>query len=576
MQPSSRTILRWFVLAVLMVLIGPFGCAVERQVPTASPPQKLVPHTRAEPPLGSTSGLVLDVSRVIADITVLADDRFAGRHTLTQGAKEAARYIADQHEAAGLVPVESGFLSEFPLVTGATLSSPASLIVRQRAPRGGVTFTREIACPTSTFVPLWPSGSGSSVGSVVFVGYATIGRSYDDLAGVDVKGKIALVLLDAPGVGDTARQAALPFARLSTRSKLERLVEAGAIAIIVVRGPRSFVDTAARKADALPKLEDAGVGLGKALHIPVVQMRWKQAEKLFRVGGASLSSVQEHIDTELRPRSGVVDNVSEVVVTTAIHHTTTSVPNVLAKIPGGELAHELVVLGAHYDHIGVAGQTGHSCPKAGEAEHTDDLICNGADDNASGTAMVLEIARAWQRSNTRPKRTIVFAHFTAEELGLHGSRWVASSATFAHSHVVAMINLDMVGRLGPRGLAIGGVATSPTWMPLLDRVGPHGLEIIYERAIASRSDHASFYQHDIPVLFFFTHTHVDYHRVSDHVDKLNRDGMKQIAELVASVMIELGQGQTVPFAPARPGEGLTDALPGVNSSTIEKHVGKTH
>jgi Zn-dependent M28 family amino/carboxypeptidase len=133
-----------------------------------------------------------------------------------------------------------------------------------------------------------------------------------------------------------------------------------------------------------------------------------------------------------------------------------------------------------------------------------DKICNGADDNASGTAMVLELARAWKQSGRTPRRTIVFTHFAGEELGMLGSKALVEAPPFELSRVVAMVNLDMVGRLGPKGLAIGGLGSSEAWMPLLEEVGSAGLEILYEGSVATRSDHASFYRKDIPVLFFFT------------------------------------------------------------------------
>jgi Zn-dependent M28 family amino/carboxypeptidase len=192
--------------------------------------------------------------------------------------------------------------------------------------------------------------------------------------------------------------------------------------------------------------------------------------------------------------------------------------------------------------------------------------------------MVVEVARALAAAGVKPRRTLVFANFSGEEVGLHGSKALAESPPqvppFTNGKVVAMVNLDMVGRLDERGLAIGGVGSSAGWMPLLDAVGPHGLGVLYERAITTRSDHASFYRKNVPVLFFFTHLHPDYHRPGDESAGINGDGMAKIAELVADLVQRLGDGAEVPFAlPKNPDEGLVGALPGQNPATIEKRVG---
>jgi Zn-dependent M28 family amino/carboxypeptidase len=206
-----------------------------------------------------------------------------------------------------------------------------------------------------------------------------------------------------------------------------------------------------------------------------------------------------------------------------------------------------------------------------------DAICNGADDNASGTAVVLEVARVLA-NGPAPKRTLVFALFSGEEIGLHGSRALADAppnvAPFAGGKVVAMVNIDMVGRLGEKGLAVGGVGSSPGWMPLFDDIGTFGIPTIYDRSVTTRSDHANFYRHDIPVVFFFTGTHPDYHRPGDELELINRDGLTSIAELTLALMQKLAAGHEVPFAkPTTPAEGLVGALPGDNAATVERRVG---
>ena len=657
--------------AVFVVsLVG--GCHRE----TAAPPRPPVPAAAASV---ATPRLQLDVGRMAADIGVLAADEFRGRYTLSPDLQRAAEFLVRRYGELGLRPLGPGFAVDFPLRTGARLSSPARLELL----RG----ERVTAMTEAEFVVLPQSGSGVVQGELVFVGYAAVSEpaepdppvggeaskqeeagggatgggatggsgtsaggsapAYDDLAGIDVKGKVALVLLEAPGrpdpmamfkrlqeesqafttaaaplkaANDVAglkrlhaeararllamvgaylpasatgsvwplpedvltveydlnklasglmREAAkLPgpqfgFSAGSLKAKVERLVKAGAVGVVAVRGPRSFLSAGEREADELPTLASAAGGRlpGEPLAVPVVQMKWKRAEQL--LGKPKLSKLQAQIDAEKRPHSRALGLTVSLAV--AVEPVTIAVPNVLASLPGGDLKREIVMIGAHYDHIGVEGLG--QCGAAG-----DDKICNGADDNASGTAMVLELARAWQQSGRTPRRTIVFTHFAGEELGVLGSKALAEAPPFGDARVVAMINLDMVGRLGPKGLAIGGLGSSDAWMPLLDKVGSAGLEILYEGSVATRCDHASFYRKDIPVLFFFTGVHSDYHRPGDHADKINLVGMTAIGEIVGGVMLALGDGLAVPWKPAGPQGGLSQGLPGSDPKTVIKRV----
>jgi hypothetical protein len=352
------------------------------------------------------------------------------------------------------------------------------------------------------------------------------------------------------------------------RTKLERLAAAGVAGVIFVRGPRSHLDDAARREDPLPELAAAG-SFSESYSFPVVQMRWTAADERIRVGGEKLSVLQRKIDLEQVPHSRELDDV-EIEITASVAPIQRQVPNVLGRIEGTDLADKLVVVGAHYDHLGTSAN-GHDCPRVERKDHIDE-ICNGADDNASGSAMVLELARAFARRGIRPRRTLIFAHFAGEELGLFGSAALAEHPPWDKEKVVAMINLDMVGRLGRRGLAIGGLGSSTDWMPLLDRIGNKGMSVLYERAVATRSDHASFYRQRIPVLFFFTGIHADYHRPGDHADKINVAGLRSIGELVGEVLVALADGHAVRYTAPAQGDGLSNGLPGEDPRTIEKRV----
>jgi hypothetical protein len=586
-----------------------------------------------------------------ATIGELASDGLGGRYSLHDGdIGRAASYIAQQFESAGVAAVGNDYRHPYSILVGATPKGTPELSVTRR--------NRTRAIEVHEFAPRSVSASGKVAGEIVFVGYGVETpaegerRAYDDLAGVDLQGKIALVLMDAPGrpspralyralgdvraefeskaeplraASDTAalgklhvqyrgKLAALvrPFVGRNAiapehleapddptvelaldpfvepvigapkdpkapafgyrsgrlKNKLERLHAAGAVAAIVVRGPRSHVDDEERDDDALAVLEE-GEGTS-ASPIPVVQMRWREADRVFKIGRRKLSAAQAKIDGSFVPMSGPIGATASIAV--ELVPEMKAAPNVIAMIRGSKKPDEIVILGAHFDHIGT-DEEGHGHCRAVEK----DTICNGADDNASGTAVVLEVARVLA-NGPAPKRTVVFALFSGEEIGMHGSRALAETPPdvepFKGGRVVAMVNIDMVGRLGDKGLAIGGVGSSPGWMKLFDEIGTFEIPTLYDRSVTSRSDHASFYRKDIPVVFFFTGTHGDYHRPGDETDLINREGLSSIGELTLAVMRKLGGGHKIPFAkPASPAEGLVGALPGDNAATVERRVG---
>jgi hypothetical protein len=597
----------------------------------------------------------IDAQRLFSVVEHLASDELGGRYTLSPDIATSAKYLAAAFADAGVDPVGDGYLHDFELVTGARAIEPPRLeIVRGKKTQ---------AITSDDFAPYPTSATASVSGELVFVGYAARsrdeGKAYDDLAGVDLTGKIAVVLMHQPrspdvreffgamrrrarefetkveplrtagetdeiaklrkqAIADIVKMAepwvpnknidAKAIAELEavgatepldigalggvlskagdvdapqlegfgrTSEKVQRLADAGAIGVIVVEGPRSHVDAESKADDELPSLEGGGHAQREHYPLPVVRMKWKAADKHLRVGGKTVSALQKKIDTKLEPASAALGSTATLAVN--LEPTKVMVPNVLATIPGRERAEEIVMLGAHYDHIGRDAEGQGNCHGRTLDDGTADGICNGADDNASGTAVVVELARAMAQAGYQPERTLVFTLFSGEEMGLLGSKAMAASmpttGPFAKGKVVAMINIDMVGRLGEKGLAIGGVASSPQWMDILDGVGTFGMPILYDRAITTRSDHAAFYEKNIPVLFLFTHTHPDYHGPGDEAALINREGLASVAELVQGVAVELGNGHDIPFAaPANADEGLTRGLPGSNPATIEKQV----
>jgi hypothetical protein len=221
-----------------------------------------------------------------------------------------------------------------------------------------------------------------------------------------------------------------------------------------------------------------------------------------------------------------------------------STQNVVAWIEGADERHkaEAVVIGAHYDHVGKRGEEGIGRLEKPGADPADE-VWNGADDNGSGTVTVLEIARALSGERARPKRSVVFAWFGAEEYGLVGSAHFVRHvpAPFARERIVAMLNLDMVGRSVDRAVDVGCAGTSAAWGALLDRCsGGLGLKLARSDHVHGGSDHASFTREKIPALSFFTGFHADYHRKTDHADLIQYETMARIGALALRLVTGVG------------------------------------
>jgi acetylornithine deacetylase/succinyl-diaminopimelate desuccinylase-like protein len=211
-------------------------------------------------------------------------------------------------------------------------------------------------------------------------------------------------------------------------------------------------------------------------------------------------------------------------------------------LPGADarLKEEAVVIGAHYDHIGLGYYGARNAKSVG-------IVHNGADDNASGTAVLLDLAERFAARNPRPPRTLVFIAFTAEELGLFGSRHYVDAPALPIESTIAMINLDMVGRMRDRRITVFGAATAKEFEGWVRQTGDAlGLHTATPPGQVGRSDSASFYAKNIPVLHFFTGTHEDYHRPGDDWEKLNIDGMALVSEMAQRIVEKIAAGTEPP------------------------------
>ncbi|MFH1175925.1 MAG: M20/M25/M40 family metallo-hydrolase, partial [Acidobacteriota bacterium] len=455
------------------------------------------------------------VSRLSYDVHFLAADALEGRFSGSPGAAVAAAFIAERFRALGLAPSgeSAGFFQGFSFIS-AVCPGPGNRL-RLELPAG----PRE-ASMEGDFQPLAFSASGEAEGEVVFAGFGIRAKelAYDDYAGLDVKGKVVLVLRFSPE-GDDPASRFQPF--MALRRKASEAREMGAAALLVTTGPIGAKDAAAIKISFDASFADSG--------LPVMAISTALAEALFAGQGFTLGELQQRVNERREPASRPL-GVKATLVTDVVQ-VRSEPANVLALLAGADAARrdEVVIIGAHYDHLGRGGEGSGSL----DPEHP--AIHNGADDNASGVAALLEIAR--RLAGGPPARSVLFAAFAGEEEGLLGSAQLVQNLPVAKERVVAMLNLDMVGRPkeGPM-LTIGGYGTAAEWPALLDALNAnHHLKLTTNKGGFGASDHSSFYAADIPVLFFFTGAHEDYHRPSDDAGRLDYPRMEQVVSFATDV-----------------------------------------
>jgi len=457
-----------------------------------------------------------------------------GRGLGTKGITQAASYIETQLKAAKLEPAfGNSYRQKFPVKMGVSLGTKNAI--------EGLT--------SDDWTPLGFSSPGAFSGPIAFVGYGIDAPplSYREYEGIDLKGKVALMLRYEPQERDEkspfdgrkpSRWSALRYKALQAR-------ERGAVAVVFVTGPQQ--DEAK---DKLPALINDGPESPAGL--PVIQVKTSVANKWI-----DLAQFQKDVDADLKPRSRVLDATLTGNVDVAA--TYTDAENLAGILPGrGKLASEVVVIGAHYDHLGYGGK--------GSMKPNERAIHNGADDNASGTAAVLVAAKRLVTllNDAKDRRTIVVALFSAEETGLGGSSYfvahppllgggrparqaAGTAAPQPLANVKAMINLDMVGAMHDDKLIALGSESAPEWKPLLARVGSElKLDVAASGDGYGPSDQTSFYAHQIPVIHFFTGTHERYHTPADDADAINFAGAEKTAEMTARVAASLARGEVTP------------------------------
>jgi acetylornithine deacetylase/succinyl-diaminopimelate desuccinylase-like protein len=532
--------------------------------------------------------------RLLTDIKYLASDELEGRGVGLKGLDLAADFIRAQFGAAGLnvSGINGGPFQPFSMTTGSTLLQPNALEIV--GPNGvKISLTLE-----SDFQPQTFGGSGAFSGELAFCGYGIDAedKSFNEFEGIDLNGKVAIIMRRVPRQGNPHGEFTGQRGGVSShgelRAKVSNAFGKGAAAILFVNDPysgRSDLErsrkqlskqaeelaAAAEEFDGAPAEDaekvaaarkklaaevekykkakqrvaagepDALMSFGYGGHesirtIPVLHITRAACDRILKGAlNKSLVDLEAAIDKDLKPQSAVLTGWTAGGVVT-MERKQAEVKNVIGYLEGeGPLADETIVIGAHYDHVGRGG-SGSLAPGSNE-------IHNGADDNASGTVTLIELARRLAGRKEKLPRRLVFIAFTAEESGLIGSARYTKEPLFPLEKTVAMLNMDMVGRLKDEKLTVFGTGTSPIWEAMVQNLAKAGgFELTMKPEGFGPSDHSSFYAKQIPVLHFFTGNHSDYHRPGDDWEKINVPGMQRVADMLEKIVIDVAKNPERP------------------------------
>jgi aminopeptidase YwaD len=474
-----------------------------------------------------------DSKHFINDIKSLTTPNMEGRGDGTKGLTRAAHLIEHRYKSLGLQPRGSkGYFQPFSLITGRHLKSGNT--IRELPHTGDTSKEAKSYKLQEDFIPITFSSIGSVAAPLVFAGYGITAPefSYDDYQALDSKGKIVLVLRDEPKDLSSKVSSGGNTPHASLVAKAINAKNHGAVAIIFANGKLRDGEE-----DLLPKFgdaegpEDAG--------ILCVQVKNSLADSWLQNYGRTLADVQREpggslqSGASIRPSDTLTGNSNglSLSIQVNIEKVRATVSNILAYLPGK--TDEYVIIGAHYDHLG-RGEAHSMAPSLVGQIHP------GADDNASGTAGVLELARLFAPLKGQLQRGILFMNFAGEELGLLGSATWVREPTMPLEKAVAMINMDMIGRIKDDKVYVGGIGTGATFQSILDQAESK-TTFKYENSQGgySSSDHTSFVTKRIPVLFFFSGLHADYHKPSDTWEKINADAGAHLLDLVSNIALQV-------------------------------------
>jgi uncharacterized protein YciI len=448
------------------------------------------------------------VKELTEHIKYLSSDSLKGRLTGSPGDSLAAEYIRSDLASHGFKPLSGDGFQRFKVTTRLVAGPENDLSVNDRQ-----------FIPEKDFMPLSFSASSGLISGVVFAGYGfninLDSLKWNDYNGIEVKDRWVLILRADP---ESEKQSS-PFIPFSgDRDKALNAKDMGAAGVLLVSGP-SFDSR-----DEFESLNSEDFPVG----IPVLRIKREVADLILSGSGKSVAQLEKKLNDSRKPFS--FPTKASVSAKAEIIREMSTTRNVVMVLPGEDetLKNEYIIIGAHFDHLGLGG--------TGSGSRTPDTIAvhHGADDNASGTGMMLELAEKFAFTKGSHPRSIICIAFTGEEKGLLGSKYFVDNPGIDLSGVNAMINLDMVGRLQETNtMQIGGVGTAEGFKDMLaPLIDTSLIKVTFSEEGFGPSDHSSFYGKNIPVLFYFTGTHLDYHTPSDTYDKINYKGMVTISSLI--------------------------------------------
>lgn len=473
----------------------------------------------------------ITASDIQSIISVLASDSLEGRKPGTAGGDHSAAYIKAQLKTNKITLLVNDGYQKFDLITSAKAGDNNSLNFNNQTFKSGIDFT-----------PLAWSANASIEANIAFVGYGfqikTDSLKWDDYEAIDVKGKWVIVLRGDPEP-DKQDSKFVPFA--NDRDKAVTAKDMGAIGIVFV-SPEGM-----DKDDRLPAMfyDKSSSTAG----IPAIHVKRELANQLLSQN-KTIQELEAQFKQTHNPASFLA--VGKLQVTTEVIFEKIETYNVIGLIEGSDpqLKNEYVVIGAHYDHLGLGG------PGSGSRNPDTVAVHNGADDNASGVAGILELAAKLKSNQKSLKRSILVVAFGAEESGIIGSRFFVDNPPVPKKQLIAMLNFDMIGRLNPQtqSISIGGTGTSAEGEGILNTLlAKSNLKASYSPEGYGPSDHASFYGADIPVFYFNTGVHTDYHTPADDTDKINFEGAAAVTNLAYELVMQIvGTNQTLTFKEAGP------------------------
>jgi hypothetical protein len=449
-------------------------------------------------------------------LSYLASDSLKGRMPGSPEDRLAALYIASEFKKAGLRLLSEEGLQAFEVITSLEKGNDNSLSFMGQEYETG-----------SDFDPFPFTGNTSLEADVVFTGYGfeidRNGLHWNDYEGRDVTGKWVMVLRGNPEIDSTGSV----FHEYSNeRDKAMVALDHGAGGILFVSGPVFSKD------DPLIDLQRRE---GK-IDIPAIHISRDLADRILEASGRTIKSLEEELNLKRKPV--FLETGLSLKASAEVKPATTTTYNVVAYLEGNDpqRKEDYIIIGAHYDHLGMGG------PGSSSRKPDTTGVHNGADDNASGIAALIEIAEKLAGIPDRPSNSYVFIAFGAEEMGLLGSKYYADNPLLPLDHARMMINMDMVGRLRDRQVQVGGVGTALESEDIvLQGAWKDSLRISTTREGYGASDHSSFYAKDLPVLFVTTGAHTDYHTPEDDVDRINLEGMVRISNYVSDIAMYVDQ-----------------------------------